>query len=133
MEVITLKPFQSTYKNRGQAAEQVFRYTLTGEVLKADNRKGAPDIDNIQIKTDRATLAIGQELQSYIDGNTAEIFAYVTRDLTKAYIMSKIEFLRFASSFITYDYDSQTKQGKTRLKTEGKCMRAYLERNAKRA
>ena len=105
---------------------------MTGEIQKADNHKGAPDIDNIQIKTDRATLAINQELQSYIAGNTAEIFAYVTRDLTKAYIMDKLEFLRFASSFITYDYDSQTKQGKTRLKTEGNRMRAYLERNAKR-
>lgn len=133
MEVITLKPFQSEYKNRGQAAEQVFRFTMTGEVFKADNRKGAPDFENVQIKTSRATICNGLFLVDWISENPAEVFAYVTKDLKLAYMMNKTEFHCFVVRFCTYDHDSRTHETKIRLKTEGKCMRAYLERNAKRA
>ena len=58
MEKITLKALERTYKNNGQHAEQVFRYTMCGKVCKADNREGA-DYQDIQIKSSRATVCKG--------------------------------------------------------------------------
>ena len=37
MTTITLATLDRQYKNNGQEAERIFRYTMTGEIAKADN------------------------------------------------------------------------------------------------
>lgn len=132
MEKIKLKPLARQYKNNGQHAEQVLRYTLTGQIIKADNipaEKGGDCLD-IQIKSARATICKGKDLTAWLAKDGARRYAYVTNDFGTAYIMNKAEWLKFAQTFGTITRDSK-KNGeaeKIRLGHETNAMRGYLER-----
>jgi hypothetical protein len=128
MTKITLKTIERTYKNNGQHAEQVFRYTMCGKICKADNREGT-DYQDIQIKSSRATVCKGTDLAKHIDQDQAQRYAYVTSDFSNAYIMSKAEYLEFTSQFSTTTTESKKNGGaiKTRLKEENSKMIQYLE------
>ena len=74
-----------TYKNNGQHAEQVFRFTLSGEIFKADNKPATEcgDYLDIQIKTAKASVCKGNDLKAYLELDTAKRYAYVTKDFAK--------------------------------------------------
>ena len=130
MKKITLEQIERTYKNNGQHAEQIFRYTLTHEIQKADNREGA-DLWDIQIKSSRATVCKGTDYNGHIDNDTANQYAYVTADFTTAYLMNKNEYKTFVKLFSTVTTESKKNGGatKTRLKEENQKMREWLENN----
>lgn len=121
----------STLKNNGQACEQDLRFALTGRIERPDNRKGETDIFDIQIKSARATLCKGTNLEDYVYSNEANRFAYVTAERV-VYIMSKDEFYLFACEFATITTDSSKNGGsqKMRLRYETPTMLAWLESHA---
>ena len=81
MKKITLEQIERTYKNNGQHAEQIVRYTLTHKIQKADNREGC-DIYDIQIKSSRATVCKGTDTDNYIDNDNANYYYYVNKDFS---------------------------------------------------
>lgn len=124
--------FDRQYKNAGQHAEQAFRFTMTGTLFKADNLPHTlgGDCGNIQIKSARATVCKGTDLDAYLAIDGAERYAYITEDFQTAYIMSREEYREFVKAFGTVTRES-TKNGgaeKIRLKHESKEMREWLER-----
>lgn len=127
MKKITLTKLERKYKNNGQEAERIFRYTMTGIDMKADNREGA-DLDNIQIKSARATVCKGTDIKNFIENDVAEIYAYVTENFENAYLMNKTEWIEFCEKFGTVTTESAKNGGKTkiRLKSESENMKAYL-------
>lgn len=131
MKKITLAKLERKYKNNGQEAERIFRYTLTGIDMKADNREGA-DLENIQIKSARATVCKGTDIKTFIENDVAEIYAYVTENFENAYLMDKTEWIEFCEMFGTVTTESAKNGGKTkiRLKSESENMKAYLARQA---
>ena len=130
MKKITLEQIERTYKNNGQHAEQVVRYTLTHEIQKADNREGC-DIYDIQIKSSRATVCKGTDTDNYIDNDNANYYYYVNKDFSLAYVMNKQEYKTFVKLFGTVTQDSKKNGGhiKTRLKEENSKMVEWLENN----
>lgn len=117
--------------NNGQHAEQVFRYTMCGIICKADNKPATMggDYEDIQIKSARATICKGNNIARHLATDKAERYAYVTADFKTAYIMSKVEYLAFATLFATLTRES-TKNGgaeKMRLKSESKAMLEWLQ------
>ena len=133
MEKLTLNTnFTRVYANNGQHAEQVMRFTLTGEICKADNLshdKGG-DVLDIQIKSARATVCKGTDLKAYLDLDGAKRYAYVTSDFTTAYVMTRAEYEGFVNEFGTITRESAKNGGaeKIRLGHETSKMRAWLER-----
>ena len=106
-----------TYKNNGQHLEQCFRYTLTGEIVKADNiahDKGT-DFGNYSIKTARATVCKGTNLAEYLATDRATEFVYITKTAT-AYIMTKTEYIEFCETFATIDRESDKNGGAKKLR-----------------
>ena len=102
---------ERTYTNNGQHLEQCFRYTLTGKVEKADNLahdKGC-DLFHYSIKSARATVCKGTDLNAYLDTDKATEFVYITKTLT-AYIMNRTEYTEFVNLFGTVTRES-TKNG----------------------
>ena len=87
------------YKNIGQHLEQLFRYQLTGKIIKADNKPYwlGGDIGNIQVKAYHATICKGTDIADHITKDPATSYAYVTEE--KAYIMNKTEYLEFCNNF----------------------------------
>ena len=132
MTVINLATLDREYKNNGQEAERIFRYTMTGEIAKADNLRHnlGTDCLNYQVKSARATVCRGRDIEAYLAEDKATEFAYVSADLTKAYIMSKAEYIAFVKAFGTVTKESAKNGGheKTRLKTESAEMREWLAR-----
>ena len=132
MEKITLNHITRTYKNNGQHAEQVFRFTLTGEIVKADNKPAwlCGDCLDIQVKSARATVCKGNDLDAYLKMDAANRYAYVNADFTTAYIMDKVEWKTFAEKFATLTRESGKNGGaeKMRLGHETREMREWLER-----
>ena len=124
----TLKKIERTYKNNGQHLEQVYRFTLTGRIEKADNRP-EPDIDNIQVKSARATVCKGTDYEQFIINDKATVYAYVMKDGSKAYEMNKTEYIEFVHQFGTVTTESASNGGsvKVRLKTESKEMVQWFE------
>ena len=134
MTSLTLNPnFIRQYRNNGQHAEQWFRYTMTGEIAKADNLphdKGA-DCMGYQIKSARATVCKGTDLTAYLTTDKATTYAYVTLEGI-AYIMTKTEYIAFVELFGTVTRES-TKNGgakKIRLKHETPALLTYLAERA---
>lgn len=134
MTSLILNPnFTRQYRNNGQHAEQWFRYTMTGEITKADNLehdKGA-DCMGYQIKSARATVCKGTDLRAYLETDMATAYAYVTAQGT-AYIMTKTEYIAFVEVFGTVTKES-TKNGgaeKIRLKHETSALLTYLAERA---
>ena len=132
MKTINLATLDRQYKNNGQEAERIFRYTMTGEIAKADNlahNLGA-DCLNYQVKSARATVCRGRDLAAYLATDKATEFAYVLADFSKAYIMSKAEYTEFVNLFGTVTRESAKNGGyeKTRLGHETEKMREWLAR-----
>jgi hypothetical protein len=130
MQYLQLDTLPRTYKIAGQHAEQVARYTLTGQVCRADNRPDTlcADCLDIQIKSARATVCRGLDIAAHIANSAAKRYGYVVADFSAMYIMSRIEWLEFATEFRTVTTESAKNGGqvKTRLKSEGKAMKAWL-------
>ena len=119
------------YTNHGQDAEQSVRFTLTGEIAKADNLRhdlGA-DCLNFQIKSARATVCKGTDLDAYLDRDASTAYIYATEDGT-AYIMNRAEYTAFIKAFGTVTRESQKNGGteKIRLGHETAKMREWLAR-----
>ena len=132
MTKITMKSITRVYKNNGQHAEQVFRFTLTGSVCKADNTPAevSGDCGDIQVKSARATVCKGLDIDAYLAADAAERYAYVTKDFTTAYLMSKAEWKAFIVRFGAPCYESKENGGavKIRIGRETKEVREWLER-----
>lgn len=129
MEKIAMKVLPARhYKNNGQHAEQVFRYTMCGKIVAADNRPAClcGDYEDIQIKSSRATVCNGNDLVAGLASDAAKRYAYVTADFQTAYIMTKAEWIAFVARFSTMDIDSKKTATKIRLKKENKQMLAWL-------
>ena len=131
MTAITMAAIKRVYKNNGQHAEQVFRYTMSGCICKADNTPAtvSGDYEDIQIKSARATICKGKDIASHLTTDKAERYAYITADFKTAYIMSKIEYLTFATLFATLTKESLKNGGaeKLRFKSESKAMLEWLQ------
>lgn len=127
MKHYTLTPIPRTYANNGQHLEQTYRYNKTHILEKADNRKNAPDFENVQIKSARATICKGTNFAREIAKNRATIFAYITQNY-ECYEMTKSEFTHFVQLFGEATRES-TKNGghlKTRLKHETRALLQWL-------
>ena len=129
MTTIQLTDIERTYKNNGQHLEQVFRFNLTGEIVKADNiehDKGT-DFGNYSIKSARATVCKGTDLATYLDTDKATEFVYITKDLV-AYIMNRTEYTAFVETFGTVTTESAKNggQSKIRLKHETPALLEWL-------
>ena len=126
--------FVPTYRNHGQAAEQLVRFVLTGEVCKADNVPAtvAGDVLDIQIKSARATVCKGTDLDAYMALDAAKRYGYVTSDLRKMYLMTPDEWREFVGMFASATRDSRKNGGKLklRLKNETRAMREWLSTRA---
>ena len=131
MTAITMATIKRVYKNNGQHAEQVFRYTMSGCICKADNTPAtvSGDYEDIQIKSARATICKGKDIANHLTTDKAERYAYITADFKTAYIMSKIEYLTFATLFATLTKESLKNGGaeKLRFKSESKAMLEWLQ------
>lgn len=125
---------ERVYKNNGQHAEQVVRFTLTGEIVKADNLRHelGGDVLDIQIKSARATVCKGTDIKAYLAIDGANRYAYVTKDFETAYIMNRAEYEEFVNEFGTVTRDSAKNGGaeKIRLKHETPAMLEWLRRKA---
>lgn len=132
MTTISMKTITRQYKNNGQHAEQIFRFTLTGKIEKADNKPftAGGDCGIYQVKSARATICKGLNIAEHIAKDGAEKYAYVTADFSTAYIMTASEYLEFATLFGTVTRESSKNGGavKIRFKMESKEMRDYLKR-----
>jgi len=122
------------YKNNGQHAEQVMRFTLTGEIAKADNKPHTlgGDVLDIQIKSQKATVCKGYDLQAYLDLDGANRYAYVTADFGTAYIMDRAEWTEFVAEFGCKTRESQKNGGheKIQLLSESKRMLEWFGERA---
>ena len=118
MTHITLcENFERTYKNNGQHLEQWFRYSLTGKIEKADNLahdKGC-DLLHYSIKSARATVCKGTDLETYLDTDKATEFVYITKNLI-AYIMNRTEYTAFVKTFGTVTTESAKNGGHKKIR-----------------
>lgn len=123
--------YLNNYHNHGQNAEQSIRFALTGEIVKADNLRydlGA-DCLNYQIKSARATVCKGTDLDAYLDKDASTAYIYATQDGI-AYIMDRAKYTAFIKEFGTVTRESSKNGGaeKIRLGHETVKMREWLER-----
>jgi hypothetical protein len=134
MTKITLQPIERVYKNNGQQAEITMRFTLTGEIGKADNKPHwmSGDVLDIQVKSQKATVCKGYDLKAYLDRDAARKYAYVSADFTTAYLMSREEWEEFCGQFTTKSRESARNGGgeKLQLLTESRRMKEYLNEKA---
>ena len=125
--------YLNNYKNHGQNAEQSVRFTLTGEICKADNvpHNMGSDVLNFQVKSARATVCKGTDIQAYLDMDASEAYIYADKQGT-AYIMNRVEYTTFITLFGTQTRESTRNGGgaKIRLKDETKAMMAWLRKNS---
>ena len=130
MERIALATIERTYANDGQHKEQVARYTLTGEICKADNlpHDCGGDIGKLQVKSSKATICKGTDLLSYLEQDGATAWGYVNADATEMFVMNKAEWVAFCEAFgyVTYESEKNGGGAKMRLKAESKKMMAWL-------
>ncbi len=134
MTHISLLKIERTYKNNGQHAEQVMRFTLTGEICKADNLRHdlGGDVLDIQVKSAKASVCKGYDLDAYLAVDGASRYAYVTKDFETAYIMNRNEYKNFVENFGTKTRESQKNGGgeKIRLLDESERMINWLKERA---
>ena len=120
------------YANNGQHAEQVVRFTLTGEIVKADNKPftAGGDVLDIQVKSASATVCKGLDIRAHVAIDAAQCYGYVTADFSKMYVMSPDEWIEFVEKFAKPATESAKNGGgsKLRLPHESKAMREWLER-----
>ena len=134
MRTLQLNTMARTYRNEGQHAQQVFIYTLSGAVTKADNipHDVGTDYLHYSIKSARATVCKGLDLLGYLATDKASEFVYITKTLT-AYIMSKSEYVEFCNEFAKPDRESTSNGGavKLRLGKESQKMLEWLSSRAR--
>lgn len=122
------------YSNAGQHAEQVARYTLTGQIVKADNRPftAGGDCGNLQIKSARATICKGTDFVEHINKDPATAYGYVTADFSTMYILTKAEYKALCKAFGTVTRESGKNGGavKYRFKAEGRAMLKWFNARA---
>lgn len=133
MKIVQLSNnIERRYANNGQHAEQVVRFTLTGEIVKADNKPftAGGDVLDIQIKSARATICKGLDIRAHVAIDAAKRYGYVTADFSRMYVMTPEEWIAFVERFATATTESSKNGGgsKLRLPHEGKAMREWLER-----
>ena len=130
MTTIKMRTLETIYKNHGQQAEVVFKFTMCGEIIKADNTPYtvSGDYEDIQIKSSRATVCKGTDIDKHLNEDKANRYAYVIEDLSTAYIMNKTEWKEFVREFATLTRESQKNGGneKLRLKRESTTMLQWL-------
>lgn len=129
MKTLAVATLPQIYKNKGQQAQVEFIYTLTGIITKADNiafNKGT-DYGIYQIKSARATVCKGTDIQAHLSEDLASEYVYVSKAHI-AYIMTKAEYLQFATLFTTVTRESKKNGGATklRLKDESQAMLGWL-------
>ena len=121
--------YLNNYKNHGQDAEQSVRFALTGEILKADNlpHNLCADCLNFQIKSARATICKGTDLEAYLNLDASTAYIYADNNGT-AWVMSREEYTAFCTEFATATTESPSNGGgaKLRLKSESSKMVAWL-------
>ena len=131
MRKIRLTTIPRQYKNSGQHAEQVARFTFTGEIRKADNKPftAGGDIGGLQVKSARATICKGFDLDKHLEMDGATCYGYVTDTFEFIYIMTPTEYREFALTFGTRTTDSKANGGggKLRFRYETDIMRKWLE------
>ena len=125
--------FVRQYKNNGQHMEQWTRFTLTGEIAKADNlahNLGA-DCLGYQIKSARATVCKGTDIRAYLATDMATEYIYATAEGI-AYVMTRVEYIEFVEMFGTVTRESAANGGaeKIRLKSESVALLTYLAERA---
>ena len=122
-----------TYKNNGQDIESGIAYALTGQYKRADNIASdkSADVLNYQIKSARATVCKGADVEKALESDKATAYIYGTQSGI-AYVMTKSEYLDFVKTFSTTTQDSRKNGGaiKTRLRYETETMLDWLERRA---
>ena len=117
--------------NNGQQTEREIRYMKTGEWQSADNNKGGADCTRWQIKTFRATLCQGENLeQMFVEYADADGFIFGDRAGGVFYEMTKDEFYDFAKRFAKVDIDTTTGAKKIRLNQQCKAQSKYLKARA---
>ena len=131
MTKMTLKTIDRFYKNNGQHAEQVARFTITGEICKADNKPftAGGDCGNLQIKSAKATICKGTDIAAHLRADKAELYGYVVADFSEMFVMTKAEYFEFAKMFSTITRESSKNGGaeKMRFKSESKKVIEYLQ------
>ena len=131
MYTVNLKPLNRTYKNNGQHAEQVVKYSLLGTVEKADNTPyyKSGDINDLQIKSAKATICKGLDLLEHLAKDKATSYGYVIKDFSKMFVMNRKEYIEFVTIFGTVTRESAKNGGaeKIRLKSESRAMIEWLE------
>ena len=131
MYTVNLKPLKRTYKNNGQHAEQVVRYNLLGTIEKADNTPyyKSGDINDLQIKSAKATICKGLDLLEHLAKDKATSYGYVIKDFSKMFVMNRKEYIEFVTIFGTVTRESAKNGGaeKIRLKSESRAMIEWLE------
>ena len=126
MKRIALATIERTYANNGQHAEQVARYTLTGQICKADNlpHNCGGDIGNLQVKSSKASLMSGNYctkdtkdgiIEEFFERTASELFAWVIDDFSLAYVMNKNEFKEFCREFSGMSRESSKNGGKAKV------------------
>lgn len=139
MTYVNLTQIERIYKNHGQHCEQMFAYTITGEIRKHDNKRfdKASDIPEIDcsVKSEGFTLSqrlVGEtkeeQIADFFNRSVSKVYAYVTKNFQTAVIMNKAEFEYFLREFCSITTASQKCGGMKVLKmrSESKAVRAYL-------
>ena len=125
-----------TYSNHGQHCEQLYRYTVTGQIVKADHVPFwvSADCGNVQVKSAHGTICDGYDIDAHLAIDAADNYAWVTSDYSKAYIMTKAEYRTFCYTFAEPDTGSKGSNGaKPKLRfrrnapTKGINLDAWLE------
>lgn len=116
MRTFTFKRL-GNYTNNGQDIEQSIRKALTGEIVKADNVAYNRGTDCLcyQIKSARATVCKGLDLDTYLDEDKASEYIYGTLGGI-AYVMSRAEWQAFCNQFARPAYESNKNGGGAKLR-----------------
>jgi len=119
-------------KNSGQRLEYLARLAIIGKACKADNlpaSKGA-DIGTIQLKSNRATVCNGSNLEKAMQADKATMYGYIAKDGTM-YLLNPAEYrdlvLHFSRIEKASERSRQREPESIRLKYESRKMIAFLE------
>lgn len=121
---------KKVYKNNGQEAERLFALTLTGEARKADNNKGGADVGIYQVKSFRATMCKGNDIEQIrIEYKEAKRFAFVDTEENTWYELTIEEMIVFAKVFGEVTRESTKNGGKEKIRLNRRFteQRAYLK------
>lgn len=128
MSVIACPNTPANYNN-GQRLEADFRYTMTGEFHKADNIPAyvCADCMDIQVKSYHSTICMGTDIVAHCMEDAAKRYAYIDKADNVAFIMTKAEYIAFATAFHYETVDSRDGGVKLRFIRKNRAIRRYLE------